>query len=174
MNKDNLTFVEHLEELRKRIMVVAYFQSGISNRFFFAKPVIHYITNDDFTQSLELNAFQNNGPSYNIHSNDCQVIAFIIVSPVILYQLWAFISPGLHPKNKKSLLSYIPFSLGLFIIGLLFSYFVIFPYLISFTMGLADDMGIKQTIGIKKYFSELFKFTIPFSLYFNCLYCYCF
>ena len=70
-------------------------------------------------------------------------------------------------ERTKVTLSYIPFSLILFVGGLLFSYFVIFPYLISFTMGLADDMGIKQTIGIKEYFSEMFKFTIPFGFVFQ-------
>src|SRR5699024_11002430 len=80
-----------------------------------------------FTQSLELNAFRITDP-LTIYIAMIVVIAFIIVSPVILYQLWAFISPGLHPKEQKVTLSYIPFSLGLFIIGLLFSYFVIFFY----------------------------------------------
>lgn len=167
MDKDNLTFVEHLEELRGRIMIIVYFLvGGLIIGFFFAKPVIFYITNDDFTQTLELNAFRITDP-LTIYIAMIIVIAFIIVSPVILYELWAFISPGLHPKEQKVTLSYIPFSLILFIGGLLFSYFVIFPYLISFTMGLADDMGIKQTIGIKEYFSEMFKFTIPFGFVFQ-------
>ncbi len=167
MDKDNLTFVEHLEELRGRIMIIAYFLvGGLIVGFFVAKPVIFYITNDDFTQTLELNAFRITDP-LTIYITMIIVIAFIIVLPVILYELWAFISPGLHPKEQKVTLSYIPFSLILFVGGLLFSYFVIFPYLISFTMGLADDMGIKQTIGIKEYFSEMFKFTIPFGFVFQ-------
>ncbi|MEX5940945.1 twin-arginine translocase subunit TatC [Mammaliicoccus sciuri] len=166
MDKDNLTFVEHLEELRGRIMIIAYFLvGGLIVGFFVAKPVIFYITNDDFTQTLELNAFRITDP-LTIYITMIIVIAFIIVSPVILYELWAFISPGLHPKEQKVTLSYVPFSLILFVGGLLFSYFVIFPYLISFTMGLADDMGIKQTDLVLKSIYQMFKFTIPFGFVF--------
>lgn len=167
MNKDDLTVVEHLEELRGRLMIILYFLiGGLVLGFFIAKPVIFYITNDDFTQTLELNAFRITDP-LTIYIGMIIIMAFIVVSPVILYQVWAFIAPGLHPKEQKVTLSYIPFSLFLFVGGLLFSYFIIFPYLISFTMGLADDMGIQQTIGIKEYFSELFKFTIPFGFVFQ-------
>ncbi len=167
MNKDDLTIVEHLEELRKRLMIIAYFLAGgVLIGFFFGKRVTKFLTKDDLPSEITLNYFKVTDP-LTIYITVIMLIAIIIISPVILYQLWAFVSPGLHPKERKATLSYIPVSIVLFLIGLTFSYLVIFPYMIHFTIGLASEMGVNQLIGVREYFNELLKFTIPFGFVFQ-------
>lgn len=94
-------------------------------------------------------------------------IAVIMTSPVILYQVWSFVSPGLYDKERKVTLSYIPVSVLLFLGGLAFSYFILFPYVVSFMMRLSGDLDIQQVIGINEYFQFLFQITIPFGLLFQ-------
>ena len=80
-------------------------------------------------------------------------IAFIVISPVIMYQLWSFISPGLHETERRATLNYIPFTFFLFVGGIAFSYFVLLPYVMKFMMNLSTELGITQTIGINEYFT---------------------
>ncbi|KAA1036569.1 twin-arginine translocase subunit TatC [Macrococcus equipercicus] len=167
MSKDDLTIIEHLEELRKRLMIIAYFLvGGVMVGFFFGKRVTKFLTKDDLPPEITLHYFKVTDP-LTIYITVIMLIAIIIISPVILYQVWAFVSPGLHPKERKVTLSYIPVSIILFLIGLTFSYLIIFPYMIHFTIGLAADMGVNQLIGVREYFNELLKFTIPFGFVFQ-------
>ncbi|MCU7558537.1 twin-arginine translocase subunit TatC [Macrococcus capreoli] len=167
MNKDDLTVVEHLEELRKRIMIVLYsLVAGTAVGFYFGKPVTKFLTKDDVPKEIELHYFKVSDP-LTIYITVIMIIALILISPMILYQLWAFISPGLHPKERRATLAYIPISLVLFLAGLAFSYLFVFPYLIYFTIGLASEMGVHQMIGVREYFNELLRFTIPFGFLFQ-------
>ena len=94
-------------------------------------------------------------------------IAFIVISPVLMYQLWSFISPGLHETERRATLNYIPFTFFLFVGGIAFSYFVLLPYVMKFMMNLSTELDITQTIGINEYFTFLFQLLIPFGIVFQ-------
>ena len=70
-----------------------------------------------------------------------------------MYQLWSFISPGLHETERRATLSYIPLCIFTFVGGISFAYFVLLPYVMKFMMNLSVDLGITQTIGINEYFT---------------------
>ncbi|UOB20254.1 twin-arginine translocase subunit TatC [Macrococcus armenti] len=167
MDKDNLTIVEHLEELRARLMVVGYFLiAGMFIGFIFGKPVTKFLTVTDVPKGIALNYFKVSDP-LSIYLSVIMIIAIIIISPVILYQLWAFISPGLHPQERRATLAYIPFCIILFFAGMSFGYFILFPYFINFSLALASDMGLHQQIGVTQYFGEMMKITMPFGFVFQ-------
>ena len=84
-----------------------------------------------------------------------------------MYQLWAFVAPGLHNNERKLTLSYIPIVMVLMLGGMAFGYFILVPYIIDFTFQLSDEMGIVTTIGINQYFGFLFRTVIPFGLVFQ-------
>ncbi|KKB33798.1 Twin-arginine translocation protein TatC [Bacillus thermotolerans] len=162
-----MTIHEHISELRKRLLVVVvFFFLAMIAGLLLAEPVIHYLQHADEAQELTMNAFRVTDP-LKIYFQMAFVIAFILTSPMILYQLWAFISPGLLEKERKVTLSYIPVSLLLFLAGLSFSYFILFPYIIHFMMRLSGDLNIEQVIGINEYFQFLFQITIPFGILFQ-------
>jgi sec-independent protein translocase protein TatC len=95
------------------------------------------------------------------------VIGIILVSPLLLYQLWAFVSPGLYKHERRITLFYIPVMIILFLAGVAFSFFVLFPYVLHFMATLSASLKIKSVIGINEYFHFLLQLTIPFGLVFE-------
>lgn len=167
MNPKEQTVIEHMEELRKRLFTVAiFFVIALMGGFYLAKPIIKYIQKGEQAKNLTLHVFDVSAP-LTVYLQVTVAVAFIVISPILLYQLWAFITPGLYEEERKATLKYIPYSFVLFIGGICFAYYVLFPFIIKFMMGLSNDLGIKQTIGIIEYFSFLFKLVIPFGLLFQ-------
>lgn len=167
MEKNELTVIEHFVELRRRLVfIVVFFLLAMIGSFFLAEPLIVYLQQTDEAASLELNAFRLTDP-LKIYMQIAFIIACVITSPFVLYQLWAFISPGLYEKEKKITLAYIPVSVFLFLSGISFSYFVLFPFIVRFMKQLGDRMEINQVIGINEYFHFLLQITLPFGLLFQ-------
>ncbi|KOS62272.1 twin-arginine translocase subunit TatC [Lysinibacillus sp. FJAT-14222] len=167
MNANDQTVIEHIEELRKRLyFAVVFFVIAIVGAFFLAEPLIHFLQSSETAQSFSLNAFRITD-SIKIYFQMIFYIAFLLTSPIILYQLWAFVSPGLYEKERKVTLSYIPFTFILFVAGIVFSYFILFPYVLNFMIDLSARLGVKLTIGINEYFSFLFQITLPFGFIFQ-------
>jgi sec-independent protein translocase protein TatC len=83
------------------------------------------------------------------------VASIFLGSPWILYQIWAFIAPGLYKSERKWAVPFVLTTAGLFISGGLFAYFIAFRYGLTFLLGLGGFAGITPLISIDKYF-ELF------------------
>ncbi len=167
MSQKDMTLYEHIGELRKRLMfVVVFFLLAFIASFFLAEPLIRYLQHADEAKELTMNAFRITDP-LKIYMEMMIFISLIVTSPIILFQLWSFISPGLYEKERKVTLSYIPISLLLFLGGLSFAYFILFPYVVEFMMGLSDTLEIEQVIGINEYFHFLFQLTVPFGFLFQ-------
>ncbi|WP_199426900.1 twin-arginine translocase subunit TatC [Thermaerobacillus caldiproteolyticus] len=167
MNDKEMSIYEHLGELRKRlIIVVVFFVIAMIASFFLVEPVILYLQKAGEAKELTMNAFRLTDP-IKIYMQFAFVIALIMTSPVLLYQLWAFISPGLYERERKVTLSYIPLSLLLFLAGVSFAYFVLFPFVVRFMQNLASSLGIHQVIGINEYFEFLLQLVLPFGLVFQ-------
>ena len=167
MNQKDMTLMEHIGELRKRLTIIAvFFVLALVLSFFMTEPLIRYLQFTEEAKNLTLNAFKITDP-IKIFMQVMTIIAVIIISPVIMYQFWAFVSPGLHDKERKATLSYIPFSVLLFLSGIAFSYFVLFPYVIGFMLNISDNLDIQETIGINEYFQFLFQITLPFGIIFQ-------
>lgn len=167
MTEKNLTIIEHIDELRSRLFViVGFFLAAIVGSFFLAKPLIQFLQVDGEAGNISLNAFNVTDPVM-IYLKVILFIAVILISPVLMYQLWSFITPGLHERERQVTLSYIPFAFLLSIGGIAFAYMVLLPYVMRFMMNLSMDLGIVQTIGINEYFNFLFQLTIPFAVIFQ-------
>jgi sec-independent protein translocase protein TatC len=167
MNDKEMSVYDHLEELRKRLIIVLiFFVIAMIASFFLVEPVILYLQKADEAKELTMNAFRLTDP-IKIYMQFAFVIALIMTGPVFLYQLWAFVSPGLYEKERKVTLSYIPLSLFLFLCGVGFAYFVLFPFVVRFMQDLASRLGIHQVIGINEYFQFLLQLVLPFGLLFQ-------
>ncbi len=167
MKHDEMSVIEHITELRKRlVIVVVFFFLAVIAGFLLSGPIIKYLQHTDEAKSLTLNAFNLTDPLM-VYMKFAFIIAFVITSPVILYQLWSFVSPGLYEKERKVTLSYIPISVILFLTGVSFSYFILFPFVIEFMERISNDLDVNQVIGINEYFSFLIQLTLPFGLLFQ-------
>ena len=78
--------------------------------------------------------------------------AVFIASPWILYQVWAFIAPGLYKRERRWAVPFVVSSAGLFILGGFFAYFIAFRYGLEFLMGLAIGKGVKPGISMTEYY----------------------
>lgn len=162
-----MSIYDHIGELRKRIIIVAvFFVIATIGGFFLAEPIIVFLQQADEAKELTMNAFSLTDP-IKIYMQFAFLLALIITAPVILYQLWSFISPGLYEKERRVTLSYIPISVILFIGGIAFSYFILFPFVIDFMTRISERLTVNQVIGINEYFQFLFKITIPFGILFQ-------
>ncbi|MER1999826.1 MAG: twin-arginine translocase subunit TatC [Lysinibacillus sp.] len=167
-NEQDQPIIEHLDELRGRLFKTAIvFVVAMFIGFYIAEPIIKYIQfESEEAKNITLNAFKVSDP-LSVYLTVTFIVALLLTSPVLLYQLWAFITPGLYEAERKATLKYIPYAFLLFVAGILFAYYVLFPFVMKFMMGLAEDLEIKQTIGINEYFTFLFKLVIPFGLIFQ-------
>ncbi|TCS93289.1 twin-arginine translocase subunit TatC [Hazenella coriacea] len=166
MEQREQSFSEHLGELRRRIvwMVFTFFVTLIVG-FIFAMDIFHWIRETTFSD-LAINAFSPSD-SIKVYMQISFIIAFVITSPVILYHIWQFVRPGLHPKEQKATLLYIPASVLLFICGLSFGYFAVFPFLIQFMTSINEQMGIVEVYGVYQAFGFLLNIVFPIALFFE-------
>lgn len=158
---------DHIGELRKRIIYsLIVFGVGLVGGFFAAEPLYDYLVAAAPTDKLELHAFSP-WDAIGLYMKFAVLISFIIAIPFAFFQLWAFVRPGLSPKERSATLRYIPGAFFMFLAGLAFAYFVVFPLAFRFTERVTMHMGLEQTYGLSQYFSFLFGLLIPISLLFE-------
>jgi len=155
--------VSHLSELRNRILVtLAFFIAFFIGGFIYVEEIYAFFVNDI---DMELTVISP-GEIIWIYFSMAGIVAIAGTLPIIAYQIWAFIKPGLTPHERKVSLPYIPVIFVLFVAGLAFGYFIfiklIFPFLLSLNDGMFDVM-----FTVDRYFKFLFRVTIPFAIMFE-------
>jgi sec-independent protein translocase protein TatC len=155
-----MSFLEHLEELRKRLLLAI---GGIGVAFFacllFSDELWAIVDGPADRALRDLHVVP---PTLKLISpmDTFQIMwmkvpilfAVFLSSPWILYQVWAFIAPGLYRKEKRLALPFVVSSAGLFILGGLFAYFVAFRYGLEFLLGLGIGKGIDPGVNVNEYF----------------------
>ncbi len=143
-----------------------FFIAALIGGFFLAVPVISFLQQAPQAVDMPFHAFRLTDP-LRVYVNFAMIMALILIIPVILYQLWSFISPGLKENEQKATLAYIPISFLLLLAGISFSYFILIPFVMSFMSDMATRLEISEMYGINEYFSFLFQLTIPFGFLFQ-------
>lgn len=92
--------------------------------------------------------------------------AFVVAIPVVLYQVWAFIAPGLYKNEKKLIIPLLLSSILLFYAGIAFAYFVVFPLVFAFFVGAAPE-GIAVMTDIGSYLDFVIKLFLAFGIVFE-------
>lgn len=162
-----MELVEHLTELRKRIIwILVIFILTIAIGFVLARPVVFYLKSTEPAAGFDWHIFSPWEP-LKIYLNVAFIFGLILSLPFILYQVWAFVKPGLKPIEQKAAILYIPFAFLLCIAGLAFGYYVVFPAAFGFTMAISSSLHLTETIGGWQYFSFMFNILIPLSLLFE-------
>ena len=94
------------------------------------------------------------------------IAGIMAASPLIFYQLWMFIAPGLYRKEKKMAIPFVVSSTILFVGGALFGYFVVFPFGFKFFIGFSNEY-VKALPSVKQYFSFSMKLLFAFGAVFE-------
>jgi sec-independent protein translocase protein TatC len=154
MTKDDIDdsaapLVEHLIELRNRLIwSVAAFLIAMILCFFVAEPILDFLLGPIEQSMRELGdpnpVMQYTAPQeYFFVLVHISVVAGLMVSfPVIAYQLWRFVAPGLYKTEKQAFLPFLMASPILFLIGAAFAHFIVTPLAMTFFLGFADTYSL--------------------------------
>ena len=163
MNNKEMSVIDHLEELRKRIIFsLIIFIIALCISLFFVQDFYTWLTKD-----LEhpLAILSPSEILWAYFSLSC-VIAITISIPFIALQIWLFVSPALTNKEKRTTLFYIPGLFVSFILGLSFGYFIIYPTILNFLLTLSEDQ-FQTMFTIEKYIKFLLNISLPFGFLFE-------
>lgn len=168
-NETEMTFLEHLEELRWRIIKSA---AGILIGGIIAGIFINYIMDDILllpaTRTIPPLKLQNIKP-FGQFSLYMEVIIFggaLLSFPNILFQFWKFIEPALKPNERNYISSIVFFSTFCFLSGVVFAYFVLLPTALSFFSTFGSS-AIDNIIAIDEYFSFIISTMLAAGLVFE-------
>ncbi|AEK56997.1 MULTISPECIES: twin-arginine translocase subunit TatC [Acidithiobacillus] len=163
------TFVGHLLELRRRVLyaVLAIF-IGFLISYPFAQQ-IYTILAQPLTRLLPAGShlIYTSLPEVFLTYVQLSLISgFVLALPVVLYQFWAFVAPGLYVHERRLFFPLIFVSLALFIVGVLFAYFVVFPNAFRFFLSFSGT-DITAMPKVDNYLSLIVKFSLAFGLAFQ-------
>ena len=79
--------------------------------------------------------------------------AFVVALPFVIYQVWAFVAPGLYQHEKKLILPLVISTYSLFLVGMCFAYFLVFPTVFGFMVHYNEPLGADMSTDIDKYLS---------------------
>lgn len=86
--------------------------------------------------------------------------ALFLGAPILLWQLWQFVAAGLYKSERKVVIGYFPYSVGLFLVGVLFGYFVLVPFAMQYLIGFVDIERLRPEIRVSEYFTMLFALSL--------------
>jgi sec-independent protein translocase protein TatC len=166
---DKLPFTAHLEELRKRLItcfaavgigfLISY---GFKEKLFYilSRPLISVLPPGDKL------VFTGLPEAFFTYLKVSFLFGLILATPVILYQFWMFVAPGLYKNERRLLLPIVFLSSFFFIGGALFGYFIVFPFGFKFFLGFATET-IKPLPAMREYLGFSSKLLLAFGLVFE-------
>jgi sec-independent protein translocase protein TatC len=165
-----MSFLEHLQELRKRILVVisTVIVAFVALYAFLDKKLVE-LSMMPMTKAIAGKGhFQFTSPAEGfIFSMKISFIAALFVSlPVIFYELWKFVAPGLYKKERRLIFPFIIFSTLLFAGGAAFGYFVVFPFAFQFFANFTYA-GVEMNPRLNDYFTFATRMLLAFGLVFE-------
>jgi sec-independent protein translocase protein TatC len=155
-----MSFMEHLEEMRHRIIrALQGFGVAFLGCIVFANQLW------DIVRAPAVDALRKIGvnPPVLVINEPMEgfsiiwvkvplVVSLFVASPWVLYQVWAFIAPGLYQRERKWAVPFVLSTAGLFIAGGFFAYFVAFRFGLAFLLGLGMGGGVIPLVTITNYF----------------------
>lgn len=165
---DEMTFLEHLEDLRKRIfysfiaILVAVIPAWIFSKDVYgilARPVTRYLP-----EGVKM-AYTSLTAPFMLYIKVAFLTALFATSPFIFLQLWYFIAPGLYQKEKKYVIPFVLLTTFFFLLGALFGYFIVFPWACRFFLNLGADFN--PVLTVDTYFSFSLRVLLGIALVFE-------
>ena len=164
-----MPFTEHLEELRRRL-IICFIAVGIGFvlSYFFAKQIFEILMRPLIKamppgEGLIFTALPE---AFVTYLKVALLTGIGLASPVIIYQFWRFLAPGLYSRERRALLPIVLFSTIFFLGGALFGYFIVFPFGFKFFIGFASD-NIRALPTIREYLKFATKLLFAFGFIFE-------
>jgi len=163
------TLVSHLVELRDRLLrgvlsILVFFiiLAPFANTLYevLARPLMSALPEGNTMISTE-----PHGPFF-VPFKFAFACAFALAVPYLLYQIWAFVAPGLYKNEKRLVMPLLVSSSALFYLGIVFSYFVVFPLIFQFFANTAPE-GVAVMTDINSYLGFVIKLFFAFGVAFE-------
>jgi sec-independent protein translocase protein TatC len=155
-----MSLVDHLSELRTRLFrCILAVVAGSLVGFYYAAPIRNFLL-----EPLPGGQAQVLGPgdAFAIPLRIALVVGIILAMPVLLYQIWAFVAPGLTPGERRTVRPWIPLALLFFALGVGIARLVL-PYAVSFLLSFTDDKLVAN-IAAGPYFDFVTTMFLAFGL----------
>jgi sec-independent protein translocase protein TatC len=167
--EEKIPFTAHLEELRKRL-ITCFIAVGIgfALSYGFKEDLFQILTQPLIAvmQEGETLIYTGLPEAFFTFLKVSFLAGLMLASPVIIYQFWMFIAPGLYDSEKRLLVPIVLLSSVFFVGGALFGYFIVFPYGFDFFLGFATET-IRPMPSMKEYLSFSAKLLLAFGLVFE-------
>ena len=170
MNEESkLPFTAHLEELRKRL-IVCFVAVGIGFvisygfKEYLFQILVHPLVK--VMQPSDSLIFTGLPEAFFTYLKVAFLAGLMLAAPVIIYEFWSFVAPGLYDKEKRLMLPIVFLSTFFFIGGALFGYFLVFPWGFKFFLGFATET-IRPMPSMKEYLGFSAKLLLAFGLVFE-------
>ena len=142
-----MSFLDHLEELRRRLIkAIASILIFSIVIYFFSEQIINYLA-----KPVGVTYFTSPTEAFSVRIKLSIILGLIFSVPVILYQLWQFIVPGLTKKEVKYIIPVVFFSSLFFFGGVLFCYFLVLPLGIKLIAAITKEMMAIVVEALKNY-----------------------
>lgn len=158
-----MTTVEHLAELRRRILIsVAAWVAGSVAGWIAAPGLLRYFA-EDIGRSF---IFVSPGEAFASQLKMALFVGLMLASPIIVVQAWLFVLPALFPHESRMARRYLVPSFALFVGGIAFAFFVVYPLALHFLLGFGTD-EIQPNIAVGRFLTFLTSVTLPFGIVFQ-------
>jgi sec-independent protein translocase protein TatC len=151
-----MTFFEHLVELRKRIInSLIAIAIGAFVGVYISKYVINYVTHPMLRALSDAHldpklVYTHPAGYFNLMITLGIYIGVVLASPVVLYQIWLFVAPALYKHERSAITGFLFSTVFLFLAGIAFGYFVTLPYILKFLVSFQGP--VVPMISINEYF----------------------
>lgn len=146
---DRMGLFEHLDELRRRIIrALIGFTVAFMGCWMFAQQIYDFLAQPIYKYLPEGSklVFLGVTEPFLIYVKVAALAAVFVASPYILYQLWAFVAPGLYRNEKALAAPFIFFGSVLFLAGGAFAYYIAFPFAVEFLLGIGEQFEASVTV----------------------------
>jgi sec-independent protein translocase protein TatC len=130
-----MSFLEHLDELRKRIVQSCLGVAvGILASFAFITHIVNFILTPTWKvlPAGSRMIYTQPGEAFGLYIQISLIMGIVLAAPWIMYQVWLFIAPGLYANEKKLAIPFVLLSTAGFLGGAAFNHYIVFPWMISF------------------------------------------
>jgi sec-independent protein translocase protein TatC len=168
-NDEKQPFLSHLEELRKRLVVCAIAVGiGFVASYIFSERLFNLLVAPLKAVMPEGDQmiFTNLPEMFFAYIKVAFIAGILVSAPLIFYELWMFVAPGLYKNEKKLMAPFVISSTILFVGGSLFGYFIVFPFGFKFFIAFSNEY-VKALPSVKQYFSFSLKLLFAFGLVFE-------
>jgi len=169
MDEKKLPLTAHLRELRKRLILsFIAVGGGFALCYAFAQKIFDILAAPLLKMMPTGGSliFTSVAEAFFTYMKVAFIAGLILASPFVLYQVWAFVAPGLYRHEKKYVVPFVLAGSFFFALGICFGYYVAVPVGFKFLLGFATDF-IKPMPSMKEYLSFSIKFLLAFGLVFE-------